>query len=102
MEARPPKPGAGALAALAAALQSSHDVDADGLQPNASSNAAALRARQQKPAEAKPRWGIVHTGGSAGSSGSSAAELDAWPVATHGGKRHIVADGIGAVDDADG
>lgn len=54
------------LAALAAALQSSHDVDPEQLHGNASASAAALRARQQEAPPAKPRWGVtgVHSGSS--------------------------------------
>lgn len=117
VEAGPAKPGAGALAALAAALQSSHDVDPDELQPNTNTNAAALRARQQRPPEAKPRWGVVHAGGGSGSGGSSAAELSSELAAARdsgtapnaagslpkpGSKRHGQAPGAGSVDDAEG
>lgn len=73
VEAGPAKPGAGALAALAAALQSSADVDPGELHSNASAGAAALRARLQKPSEAKPRWGVIAAHGAGGS--SPAAEL---------------------------
>ena len=54
------------MAALAAALQSSHDVDPEQLHGNASASAAALRARQQVALPAKPRWGVtgVHSGSS--------------------------------------
>ena len=79
VEGSPGKPGGGVLAALAAALQSSHDVDPEQLHGNASASAAALRARQQVAPPAKSRWGVtgVHTGSSGhASTAGVASETD--------------------------
>jgi len=117
VEGLPAKPQAGALAALSAALQSLHDVDADDVQPNSNEKAQALRARQQKPARAHPRWGAVGDGnvtvdrdGSGGLSSELAAMRDAGlamdtstplpvPTAQPG---HAAPCGTAPIDPADG
>jgi hypothetical protein len=88
VEGSPGKPGGGVLAALAVALQSSHDVDPAQLHGNASASAAALRARQQEAPPAKPQWGVtgVHSG-SGGHIGTAGGAFETEPTSGAGASR---------------
>jgi hypothetical protein len=76
------------LAALAAALHASHDVDPEQLHGNASASAAALRARQQVAPPVKPRWGVtgVHSG-SGGHASTAGGGTDTDPISGAGAAR---------------